>query len=50
MIDWVSIHPTKTKAVLLNKTSKIPKTNLKWQLGDTEISDLFRLIHVTQYS
>jgi hypothetical protein len=35
--DRVSIHPTKTKAVILNKTSKIPKTNSKWQLGDTEI-------------
>jgi hypothetical protein len=32
--DRVSIHPTKTKVVILNKTSKIPKTNLKWQLGD----------------
>ena len=44
--DRVSIHPTKTKAVILNKTSKIPKTNLKWQLGDTEISPANHAIHL----
>jgi hypothetical protein len=44
--DRVSIHPTKTKAVILNKTSKIPKTNSKWQLGDTEISPTNHAIHL----
>jgi hypothetical protein len=44
--DRVSIHPTKTKAVILNKTSKIPKTNLKWQHGDTEISPTNHAIHL----
>ena len=44
--DRVSIHPTKTKAVILNKTSKIPKTNLKWQLVDTEISPTNHAIHL----
>ena len=43
--DRVSIHPTKTKAVILNKTSKIPKTNLKWQFGETEISPTNHAIH-----
>jgi hypothetical protein len=45
--DRVSIHPTKTKAVILNKTSKIPKTNLKWQLGDKEISPTNHAIHLS---
>jgi hypothetical protein len=44
--DRVSIHPTKTKAVILNNTSKIPKTNLKWQLGDKEISPTNHAIHL----
>jgi hypothetical protein len=44
--DRISIHPTKTKAVILNKTSKIPKTNSKWQLGDTEISPTNHAIHL----
>jgi hypothetical protein len=39
---------TKTKAVILNKTSKIPQKNpnLKWQLGDTEISPTNHAIHL----
>ena len=44
--DRVSIHPTKTNVVILNKTSKIPKTNLKWQLGDTEISPTNHAIYL----
>ena len=33
----VTIHPTKTKAVILNKTKKMSRNDLSWSLGDNLI-------------
>lgn len=33
----VTIHPTKTKAVVLNKTKNVNRNDLKWMLGDNVI-------------
>jgi hypothetical protein len=33
----VTIHPTKTKAVILNKTKNMSRNDLSWSLGDNLI-------------
>ena len=46
MQDRVSIHPTKTKAVILNKTRAITKSTLKWTLGESEIGPTNQAVHL----
>jgi L-cysteine desulfidase len=46
MQDRVSIHPTKTKAVILNKTRAITKSTLKWTLGESEICPTNQAVHL----
>jgi hypothetical protein len=33
----VTIHPSKTKAVILNKPNTITRSNLHWELGDKTV-------------
>ena len=35
--DRVTIHPDKTKAVILNKPNIITRSNLHWKLGDKTV-------------
>ena len=42
----VSIHPTKTKAVILNKTRAITKSTLKWTSGESEICPTNQAVHL----
>ena len=35
--DRVTIHPSKTKAVILNKRNTITRSNLHWELGDKTV-------------
>jgi hypothetical protein len=42
----VSIHPTKTKAVILNKTREITKSTLKWTLCESEICPTNQAVHL----
>ena len=44
--DRVSIHPTKTKAVILNKTRAITKSTLQWTLGESEICPTNQAVHL----
>jgi hypothetical protein len=41
----VSIHPTKTKAVILNKTKNMSRNDLSWSLGDNLIYPSNETIH-----
>lgn len=42
----VTLHPTKTNAVVVNKTSRYTKSDLKWTLGPTEITPSNRTTHL----
>ncbi|CAG2253468.1 unnamed protein product [Mytilus edulis] len=43
--DRVTIHPTKTKAVVFSKTKSI-KSSLSWKLGDSDISPTNQAVHL----
>ena len=42
----VTIHPTKTKAVILNKTKNMSRNDLSWSLGDNMIYPSNETIHL----
>lgn len=44
--DRVTIHPTKTNAVVINKTKQYKKQDLKWTLGETNVTPSKKNTHL----
>ncbi len=44
--DRVTIHPTKTNAVVINKTKQYKKQDLKWTLGETNVTPSKKTTHL----
>lgn len=42
----VTLHPTKTNAIVINKTTRYTKSDLKWTLGDTEVVPSSKTTHL----
>lgn len=42
----LTIHPTKTNAVVINKTSRYTKSDLEWTLGETEVKPSIKTTHL----